>query len=393
VSPRRAVALVAERELREGLRSRAWRASLAIQVVLVAGIAIISIVAAGGDGPSKRDVAVVGPRAERIGVKAREEQRDFGIELTLKRFGALAPARSAVSDGDIDAALRGRGLTIGEDPDQALEALLQNADRVIAGEDRLRRAGLSRAQADAALNPPPLRTTEVEPSGGEGGGGLAYLGALLLYIAIISFGYAIASSVVSEKSSRVVEVILSAIRPSQLLAGKVIGVGLLGLIQISIIGAAGLLIALFGGDLSLPDSTAETVALVLLYFVLGYAFYGCAFAGVASLVSRQEDSQSTTSPLLVVLIGSYLATNSALGNPEGSLAQIGTFLPPMAPMLVPGRAAQGALAGWELAASIALMVVSILIVVRLAARVYDRSVLRFGTPMKLREALALSRRR
>ena len=147
--------------------------------------------------------------------------------------------------------------------------------------------------------------------------------------------------------------ILSAIRPSQLLAGKVIGVGLLGLVQISIIGGAGLLIALFGGDLSLPDSTAETVLLVLLYFVLGYAFYGCAFAGVASLVSRQEDSQSTTSPLLVILIGSYLATNSALGNPEGSLAQIGTFLPPMAPMLVPGRAAQGALAGWELAVSIA----------------------------------------
>jgi ABC-2 type transport system ATP-binding protein len=76
-----------------------------------------------------------------------------------------------------------------------------------------------------------------------------------------------------------------------------------------------------------------------------------------------------------------------------SLAQIGTFLPPMAPMLVPGRAAQGALAGWELAASLALMAVSILIVVRVAGRIYGRSVLRFGSPMKLREALALSRRR
>ena len=254
------------------------------------------------------------------------------------------------------------------------------------------RAGLPPAQADAALNPPPLRTTEVEPSEGEGGGGLAYLGALLLYIAIISFGYAVASSVISEKSSRVVEVVLSAIRPSQLLAGKVIGVGLLGLIQIATIGAAGLLVVLVGGDVSLPDSTAATAALVLVYFVLGYAFYGCAFAGVASLVSRQEDSQSTTAPLLVILIGSYIATNSALGDPEGSLARIGTFLPPMAPMLVPGRAAQGALAGWELALSLALMAISILIVVRLAARIYNRSVLRFGTPMKLREALALSRR-
>ena len=86
MSPRRAVALVAERELREGLRSRAWRASLAIQVVLVAGIAIVSIVTAGDSGPSERDVAVVGPRAERVAAKAREEQGGFGIELTLKRF-------------------------------------------------------------------------------------------------------------------------------------------------------------------------------------------------------------------------------------------------------------------------------------------------------------------
>jgi ABC-2 type transport system permease protein len=167
-----------------------------------------------------------------------------------------------------------------------------------------------------------------------------------------------------------------------------------GLLQICLVGGIGLLIALFGGDISLPDSTPETVALVLVYFVLGYAFYGCAFAGAASLVSRQEDSQSTTTPLLVILIGSYLATNSALGDPEGRLAQIGTFLPPMAPMLVPGRAAQGALAGWELAASLALMMaISILLVVRVAARIYDRSVLRFGSPLKLREALALSRRR
>jgi ABC-2 type transport system permease protein len=392
MSPRRAISLVAMRELREGVRSRAWRASLAVQVVLVAGIAIVSIVSSGDDGPGKREVAAVGPRAALIVAKARSEQRPYGIELTVERLASPAAARAAIGAGDIDAALTGRGLAVAEEPDDALVALLQNAARVVAGEQRLLEEGLSRREADAALSPPPLRTVEIEPSEGEGGAGLAYLGALLLYIAIISFGYAVASSVVVEKSSRVVEVILSAIRPAQLLAGKVIGVGLLGLLQITLIGGIGLLIALFGGDVSLPSSTLETAILVLVYFVLGYAFYGCAFAGAASLVSRQEDSQSTTTPLLVILIGGYLATNSALGSPDGSLAQIGTFLPPMAPMLVPGRAAQGALAGWELAGSLALMAISILAVVRVAGRIYDRSVLRFGSPMKLREALALSRR-
>jgi ABC-2 type transport system permease protein len=392
MNPRRSIALVAKRELREGLRSRAWRASLAIQVLLVAGLAIVAIVTSGSDGPSKRSVAVVGAQGERIVTRARAEQAGYGIELSVERPSESAAARGAVSDGDADAALVRGGLTVGEDPDATLVALLQNAARVIGGEERLRQAGLSRAQAEAALSPPPLRTTEVEPSGGQGGTGLAFLGALLLYVAIITFGYAIASSVVAEKSSRVVEVILSAIRPAQLLAGKVIGVGLLGLVQIALITAIGLAIALVGGNVSLPSSTPETAVLVLVYFVLGYAFYGCAFAGVASLVSRQEDAQSTTMPLLVILIGSYLATNSALSNPDGGLAQIGTFLPPMAPMLVPGRAAQGALPVWELTASLALMAISILIVVRLAARIYDRSVLRFGTPMKLREALSLPRR-
>ena len=183
--------------------------------------------------------------------------------------------------------------------------------------------------------------------------------------------------------------ILSAIRPSQLLAGKVIGVGLLGLLQITLIGAIGLLVALFGGDVSLPSSTPETAALVLVYFVLGYAFYGCAFAGAAALVSRQEDSQSTTTPLLVILIGGYLATNSALGNPNGTR--------PSAPSCrrwrrcwsgagragCPCRLGTGGVPGADGALDP--------LVVRVAGRIYDRSVLRFGSPMKLREALALSR--
>ena len=99
---------------------------------------------------------------------------------------------------------------------------------------------------------------------------------------------------VSEKSSRVVEVILSAIRPVQLLAGKVLGVGLLGLLQVGLIAFVGLAIAVPSGAIGLPDSTAETVGLVFVYFVLGYALYACAFAVAGSIVSSQEDSQTTT---------------------------------------------------------------------------------------------------
>jgi ABC-2 type transport system permease protein len=391
MNDRETVKLVARREVAEGFRSRAWRASVAIQVVIVAAIAIISIVTSGGSGPSHRTVAISGPAAAQIEQKASAQAAGYGIELELERAASPAAAREAVHDEDADAALTGRGLVVGEDPDEALVALLQNAARVVKGEARLRAAGLGPAAVRAALEPPPLQTAEIETGEGEGGSGLAYIGALLLYIAIITFGYSIASSVVAEKSSRVVEVVLSAIRPVQLLAGKVLGVGLLGLVQLGTIAVVGLAIAVPSGQISLPSSTAETVILVLVYFVLGYLFYGCAFAGTASLVSRQEDIQSTTSPLLVIAIGSYIATNAALGSPSGSLATIGTFLPPMAPMVVPGRAAQGALPAWELAVSLLLMLAAIAVVVFLAGRIYNRSVLRFGTPLKLREAFKLVR--
>lgn len=393
MSRRATVELVARRELTEGLRSRPWRAALLIQMLVVAGIAIVSIATSGGSGLHTRHLAIAGPRATAIAAKARAEAKGYGIELEVEDATSAAVAREMVKDEDADAALGPRGLTVAKNPDDALVGLLQSAARTVATEARLRAAGLTAAQVRAALEPPPLPTVEITAGEGEGGTGLAYIGALLLYVALISFGYAIASSVVTEKSSRVVEVILSAIRPVQLLAGKLIGVGILGLIQIAAVAAVGLLIAVPGGSVSLPSSTFETVVLVLVFFVLGYVFYGGLFAAAASLVSRQEDTQSTTAPMLIVLVASYLATNAALGNPDGGLATIGTFLPPMAPMLVPGRAAQGALPAGELIASLLLMLAAIAVVLVVAARVYDRSVLRFGTPMKLRDAVRLAARR
>jgi ABC-2 type transport system permease protein len=392
VRGRDTVALVARRELVEGIRSRPWQVALAIQCAVVAAIAIVSIVTSGGSGLHHRTVAASGPAGAAIAAKATREAKTYGIELKTERAASPTAGRDAVQGEDADAAVSAAGLVVAKNPDDALVALLQNAARLVRGEAKLRAAGVSPAAARAALEPPPLRTAEISTGEGEGGSGLAYIGALLLYVAMITFGYAIASNVVVEKSSRVVEVILAAIRPVQLLAGKLIGVGILGLIQIAVIAAVGLAISIPGGAISLPSSTFETVVLVLLYFVLGYAFYGCCFAAAASLVSRQEDTQSSTGPLLVILIGSYVATNAALGNPEGGLATVGTFLPPMAPLIVPGRAAQGALPGWQLALSLAIMAAAIGVVIVLAGRIYDRSVLRFGTPVKLREALGAALR-
>jgi len=387
------IRLVAGRELREGVRSRAIRASLVVQVLLVVAIALFAAASGSDDGPPSLELGVVSTepqpvvraaRAQQQG--SRAQQQGFELRLRVRELPDAVAARRAVREEEVDAALTGGRLLVPGDPDAALVALLQSASRSARSAQNLRDAGLTQPQIAAAMMPAPLATERVAAQEG-GGEGLAFLGSLLLYIAVISCGYAIASGVVTEKNSRVVEIVLSAIRPSQLLAGKVLGVGLIGLMQIVIVVSAGLGVALATGSVDMPSTTGQTAALVTVYFLLGYALFGMAFAGAASIVSRQEDIQSTTMPLMVILIGGYVLSTTALGNPDGTLAVVGTFLPPIAPMIVPGRAAQAALPAWQLAASIALMLLTVLVVAKVAARLYARSVLRFGAPMKLTEAL------
>ncbi len=385
---RRAVFLTARREVRELLRSRAFRISTAIQLVIVVAIVVISGLTA-GDDTDKFDVGYVGAEAHRVVDLSQKRQAAFDAEVTEHEYAAEATARSAVADDDLDAAVLPASLVARSDPSTTLVSLLQSSSGTVRGTEALLRAGVDRAEISAALEPAPLPVSEVgEPASGSG---LALIGSLLLYIAILSFGIVVATAVVVEKSSRVVEVVLSAIRPVQLLTGKVLGIGLLGLLQVLAVTGVGLVIAIAIGSIDLPSSTAETAILVGVYFVLGYLVYACAFAVAGSIVSRQEDLQSSSAPLSILLVGGYLAGIATLDAPDGSLATICTFLPPVAPMVVPGRAAQDALPAWELVVSIALMLAAIVVLIWLAARIYDRVVLRMGAPLKLRQALRLAR--
>lgn len=268
--------------------------------------------------------------------------------------------------------------------------MLQEANRQRAGERVLREAGVDGEAAQRALNPEPLA---VEELGEASGGGIAFLSSLLLYIAILGLGYMVSGGVVEEKATRVVEVILAAIRPVHLLAGKVLGIGLLGLGQLLLIVGAGLIAAAALGSVELPESTATTAALVLVYFLLGYLLYACGFAVAGAMVSRQEDSNSTTAPLMITLVGAYLIGISATESPDSGLAVIASLIPPLAPMVVPARAAQDALPAGELALSIALMVAASALLLWLAARIYDRAVLRMGAPLRFTQALAMVRGR
>ena len=388
MNPRRLVYLTARREVRERLRSRAFLVSTGISVLAVVAIVVIASLTSGGE--ERFTLGVVGPEARATAEQARAGQEALGVELDVRELGDEAAARRAVEDDDVGAAVAGGRILSRGQPQTELLALLQEANRQVAGERALREAGLGREDAQRALNPPPL---EVEELGETSGAGIAFVASLLLYLAILGLGYMVSGGVVEEKATRVVEVILAAIRPVHLLAGKVLGIGLLGLLQMLVIVGSGLLAAVALDRVELPESTALTALLVFVYFLLGYVLYACGFAVAGAMVSRQEDANSTTAPLMIVLVGAYLIGISVSEAPESGLAVASTLIPPLAPMVVPARAAQDALPIGELMLSIALMVAASALLLWLAARIYDRAVLRMGAPLRLRQALALARGR
>jgi ABC-2 type transport system permease protein len=197
--------------------------------------------------------------------------------------------------------------------------------------------------------------------------------------------------VVEEKSSRVIEILLATIRPRDLLAGKVLGLGLLGLGQLLIISLFGLVIAAATGSLDVDGDLVVAVALSLGWFILGYAFYASAYAAAGAMVPRQEEIQSSTTPLTMLILISLFIGFGVQDDPDGTLAHVTAFIPPIAPVTMPARIILGAAPAWEIAASAALMVASTAALIPFAGRIYAAVVLRTGSAVKLREALRLAR--
>jgi ABC-2 type transport system permease protein len=185
----------------------------------------------------------------------------------------------------------------------------------------------------------------------------------------------------------VVEVVLSTVRPRDLLVGKVLGIGLLALVQIVILVAAGIAAAQISGRMSLPPTTAGAVAQLLLWFILGFALYSTAMGFLGSLASRVEEASNASMPVTMTATACYLASILLVTqDPDGTLATAMTFFPPAAPMVVPLRAALGAIQPWETALSIALMMAAIWLMFVVGARVYAGAILQTGSRIRIRDA-------
>jgi ABC-2 type transport system permease protein len=210
-----------------------------------------------------------------------------------------------------------------------------------------------------------------------------------LYLSLGAYGAAVASGVAQEKTSRMAEVLLATVRPSQLLAGKVVGIGVCGLAQLGIAVGAGLLANAVVQSAVIPSTVWVLLPAILLWFVLGYALYAFAFAAAGALVGRQEEVQLVSLPIGMPIIGGWLLTYAAIAAPGAWWIRLVSFLPPLAPILMPARLALGAVGAWEMPVAVLIMVVAVYGMVRLAARIYAPALVRGGARLSWSAALRL----
>ncbi|HEX7491443.1 MAG TPA: ABC transporter permease [Candidatus Limnocylindrales bacterium] len=274
-------------------------------------------------------------------------------------------------------------------------------------EDRLFRAGTStdalRAPFSLTVAPVSGSSQPAKDLSQEVSSSLLSTGLIvLIFMAIITYGVWVAMSVAEEKGSRVMELMLNATTPIQMLAGKVIGNGAAGLTQYGLILGAvcgGLIAqdpihkALLGTGTGTPFGGLSPSVLIAfaVFFVLGFLLYSLLYAALGSLVSRQEDVQSATSPLMMLIMVGYFMSVFALQSIDDAWVRIASLVPFFSPYLMLARVSTGHVEIWELALAVLLLIAAIAVALFLAARIYSAGVLLYGQRVGLRQVFRAAR--
>ena len=310
----------------------------------------------------------------------------LGVPVTVSDIADVSAGEAQVTAGTLDVLVTGSEAAPTAVAKAAIPPNVVSALSIAAEAARLSAAGLSPAAITSAmalvqvqlLQPPNAKDTQNL---------LASMAlGIVLWIALGIYGSQVAQGVVEEKATRIMEVLLATIRPSRLLAGKIIGIGLVGLLQLAIVGTAALIAVRVTDVAAIPALGVASILGDLLWFLLGFLFYATAYAAVASLVSRQEDVQGAIAPISIFQIVGYLLMYVTLANPTSPLAIVCSMLPPFAPILMAVRMASSVVPPWQVGLAFALLVASIGGLVWLAGRMYSNAALHLGTRVRFMEA-------
>ncbi|MDQ0378980.1 ABC transporter permease [Amycolatopsis thermophila] len=391
VPPLTGVALVARRELNTRLRTRSFLVGTVVILVVLGGYLLLQATLISGANTTR-----IGLAGQTTGIadQLRTAAASVGEDVETVPVAGVEQGTRQVRDGDLDAVLSGSAadlrVVVKSDLDQQLRAVLNGIAQQQVLNAKLLEADLDPAQVMREVTAARVEVDELQPRDADGDQRLAIglVVVFLLFFGIQAYGGMVAQGVVEEKTSRVVEILLSTLRPWQLMLGKVIGLGLVGLVQLAILAVAGLAMAAASGALTLSGVAVGAVAWGLLWYLLGFFLYAMVYAAAGSLVSRQEDTASVVTPVsLTLTVGFVAGFNVLIQDPDSLGAQVLSLVPVFSPILMPGRIAAGVAAPWEVASALVLTVLCGAVLTWVSGRIYRNAVLRTGTRVKLRTAL------
>lgn len=387
--PAGGVGLVARREIAARLATKAFRImTVAMVVVVVAFILVLKF--AGGD--SMRSVGFT-PSVASLQQPFVSVAGAIDEAVTVSTVD-VETGEQRVRDGELSALVTGTPDALHVVVRDSLSPDLRNAltvlVRQIALNQEIERVGGDPAEVVAAVDAASFELRSLEPPRDLDLQRLVVgiVVGVVIYIALMVYGQLVAQGVVEEKSSRVVELLLTTIRPWQLMFGKVLGIGFAGLLQLLLVAVVGVGVGLATDTLTVPAGLAAGIAgWAVLWFLLGYVVYALMFAALAALVSRQEDVGGVTTPALMIIILPYVLGISVLpADPDSELMGVLSLIPLFSPTLMPMRIAMGVAPVWQIALSVALTVGLIVALVFAAGRIYGNAILRMGSRIHLRDA-------
>jgi ABC-2 type transport system permease protein len=402
--------IIARRELLERVKSK-WFVVMTLigPIGMVAMIVVPALIARSSTEGTKVEIvdrsgALADPlRAEldaerwRVTVAAPDTP-DAAEEEKIRRNeinGYISIAKDALAGGPI--VYRGDNAS-----SQSVSIVLrQRVDKAVRGQ-RMAQAHLLPEQLailTKEVNFSSEHTTgEKAASSGTGAFLVAYFLGFILYMVITVYGIGVMRSVVQEKTSRVMELMVAVVKPRSLMAGKILGVGAAGLLQIGAwLGIGAILLAyraellgafgISGAGKALPPLAASEIAVILVYFVGGYFFYSAMYAALGAMVSSEQETQQVQLPVTMLLVVGLLCQQVVSNDPRGSTAATMTLLPFWSPILMPMRYVLGGATLGEVALSLAILAASTALVVRAAAKIYRVGVLMYGKRPGLAELI------
>ena len=384
--------LVAGREIRERLRGRVFRVVTVVLFAVIAAAVIIPTIHRGTTRSLK--VGVVSGSAP-LNAHLKDLAASAGLKVQLIGQPDTSQARSALDAGRLDMVVDATDSILVKNPISASDTsagarYARDVSLSLGEQHAFAQARLTSGQAAIVARAKPLPIESLHPTRRPRttSEATALLGVIVIFIVLTQYLTWTLTGVMEEKASRVVEVLLATVRPIQLLAGKVIGIGAVALAQAAALVAFALVLGEVVGSSLVHGTAPIVVAATLTWLVLGYAFYSWVYAAAGSLAERQDQVQSLALPLSAPLILGYVVSLIGVSSGNASLlVKVLAYLPPTAPFAMPTLVGFGQATWWQFLLSALLCLGCTFAVALLAARVYRAGVLQTGGRVRLRQLI------